>query len=375
MALAEEWAWRLGRIRRAMAEAELEGLLSYAAGWRQENVRYLTGAPLRGSFGLVYLPAVGSPTAWVTHADDVQAIRQWGWIDDVRPLDLDRPWVLGERLSEGGRPQKLGLAHRELMPRVLYQAVQKALPHAEVVSATRLMDRVRMVKSAWELEQMRRAGTVADAGWRAFVEAVRPGVREYEVVAAVESVLKRLGAGDNFMLIASGKEEVMGMTPPGNRALERGDMVRTELTPALNGYFTQICRTVVVGVPNDRQQRSHALFREALEAGLAAVRAGVTADAIARAENDVFRKYDLGQYCTSQYTRVRGHGLGLHPDDVPQIVEGNETVLEEHAVVVIHPNTYTPWAGYHVLGDPVVVTKEGCEPLLTTERVLFAAPV
>lgn len=366
-----EFQWRVGRVRQAMAEANLEGLLCYAAGWRAENVRYLTGTGLRGSFTLVYLPAVGEATAFVSHPQDQQAILAQGWIRDVRPLGLPQCAALAERLHEGGAPGRLGVAHLELMPTLLAEAVTRALPKGELTSATRLMDRVRMVKSEWELEQMRRAGQVAMAGWQAFVSAVRPGGREYEIVAAVEAEIKGRGATDNFMLIASGKEEVMGMTPPGDRVLEPGDMVRTELTPQLNGYYAQICRTVVVGPANDGQRRSHELFREALEAGLAAVHAGVTAAEIARAENEVFRKYGYGQYCTSQYTRVRGHGLGLHPDDVPQILEDNQTVLEENAVIVVHPNTYTPLAGYHVLGDPVVVKAHGYEPLLSTERILF----
>ena len=133
-------------------------------------------------------------------------------------------------------------------------------------------------------------------------------------VAAVEHELKRLGAEDNFMLIASGGREVMGMTPPGERRLQVGDLVRTELTPQVNGYWCQICRTAVLGEPDPAQRRSSELFLEALEAGLAAVRAGVTADEVARAENDVFRRHGYGEYCTSRYTRVRGHGHGLHPD-------------------------------------------------------------
>jgi Xaa-Pro aminopeptidase len=222
---------------------------------------------------------------------------------------------------------------------------------------------------------MRRAGVVCSAGWEAFVNAVRPGVREYEIVAEVEARIKSMGAQDNFMLMASGRDEVRGMTPPGNRQLEAGDMVRTELTPSLDGYYAQICRSVVLGPPSEGQLKSFDLFNEAVEAGLAAVRAGVTGGDIARAENDVFRKHGYGEYTSSKYTRVRGHGHGLFPDEIPALLEDDETVLEENAVIIVHPNTYTPLCGYHVLGDPVVVKSGGYEPLLTTERILFTAPV
>ena len=366
---------RIVRIRQAMAKEGLEGMLAFAPGWRKENVRYLTGTALRGSFTLAYLPASGTPAAFASTVQDAHAIREFGWVNDVRPLTYPHCQELISRLQEGGAPNKLGIAHLELMPRMLLEAILSGLPNTHIVSATRLMNQVRFTKSEWELEQIRRAGVVCSQGWKAFVEALKPGVMEYEIVAAVEAELKRLGAQDNFMLIASGGTEVKGMTPPGNRRLQIGDMVRTELTPQLNGYWAQICRSAVLGEPNEAQKRSFALFNEALEAGLSVVRAGVTAHDVAFAENEVFRKYGYGEYCTSQYTRVRGHGHGLHVDEVPAIVEGDQTVLEENAVIIVHPNTFTPLAGYHVLGDPVVVKKNGYEPLLTTERVLFTVPV
>ncbi|HVA08591.1 MAG TPA: Xaa-Pro peptidase family protein [Acidimicrobiales bacterium] len=370
----KERDWRVGRVRAAMERVQLDGLLAFAPGWRRENVRYLTGATLRGSFALTYLPASDDLNAFVINAADEAATLSIGWWADVRRVEPPEWDDVVAHLQKDGQLRRLGVAHLELMPKTLLSALREGLRSVEIVSATRLMDEVRLVKSSWELEQIRRAGVVCSAGWEALVGALRPGVAEFEIVAAVDGELKRLGAQDNFMLFASGGDEVMGMTPPGNRQLQVGDMVRTELTPQLDGYYAQICRSAVLGEPNEGQKLSFELFKEALEAGLSVVHAGVTAHEIAVAENDVFRKHGYGEYTTSQYTRVRGHGHGLHPDEIPSLLEGDETVLEENAVIIIHPNTYTPLAGYHVLGDPVVVKESGYELLLTTERVLFSAP-
>jgi Xaa-Pro aminopeptidase len=373
---AEDFGARIQRVRDAADQAQLDAILAYAPGWRRENVRYLTGAALRGAFAFGYLPARGQAAAFVSNVADEQAVRQAGWVPDVRVLAFPDVREVATRIrADVGRGGRIGVAHLELMPRAIHGSLRRELGPAELVSATRLMDMVRLVKSDWELDQIRRAGVVCSAGWAAFVAALHPGVAEYEVVANVEAELKRLGAQDNFMLFASGGDEVRGMTPPGARRLQPGDMVRTELTPQLDGYYAQICRSAVLGEPSEGQRRSFELFNEAVQAGLDAVRAGVTAGDVARAENDVFRKHGYGEYTTSQYTRVRGHGHGLHPDEIPALLEDNETVLEENAVIIVHPNTYTPLAGYHVLGDPVVVTGGGYQPLLTTERKLFTAPV
>lgn len=362
---------RYRRAREAMSEADLDVLLAYAPGWRRENVRFLSDAPVLGSAAFVLLPAQGDPSAYSTRRADLAAIKAQGWVDEAHLLDLPDASALSDRLRQE-RPRRIGVAHHELLPAVLADMLRRAAPNAEIVSATALMEGVRMVKSQWELTRIRLSGEVCAAGWKKFVDVLEPGLPEYRIVAEVESELKRLGAENNFMLIASGGDEVLGMTPPGDRRLQQGDMVRTELTPQMSGYWLQICRSAVVGPPNDGQKKSFDLFNEAVEAGMSVVKPGVTAHEVAMAENDVFRKYGYGEYCTSQWTRVRGHGHGLHLDETP-IIEENHTVLPEGAVFIIHPNTYTPLAGYHVLGDPVVVTATGCEVLIDTERKLFSS--
>lgn len=369
MSLSErDWRWQ--RVRSRMADAGVDGLLAYAAGWRREDLRYLADVQLRGSFAFLYLPLEGEATAFALALDAAEFAKS-GWVQDVRELDDAGMRVVTDRLRGARQPATLGLSQAELVPFGFREALKEALGSATgLVAATKLMSAARMVKSDDELERLRNCGRITDAAWEGMLAAIRPDVTEYEIVASTEAALKAMGATDNFMLIASGGDEVRGMTPPSERRLQVGDMVRTELTPQCNGYWTQICRSAVLGPANDGQRASFELFNEAFEAGVGALRAGVTAHDVAVAENDVFRARGMGDYCTAQWTRVRGHGHGAHLDEVP-IIEGEETVLERNAVVIVHPNTFTPLAGYHVLGDPVVVTDDGWEALLSTPRVLF----
>lgn len=360
---------RYARLREEMEKQGIAGLLAYAPAWRRENVRYLTNAPLQSKYSFAYLPIEGEATAFVLSQEDEAAIIRAGFTQDVRPLSLPGAGEVRTRLQDDIRRGRIAIAHLELLPHGVWTALSDGLPTDRFGSGTGLMDRVRMVKSNWELERIRKSGQVCDVAWQRFVSILRPGVAEYEIVAEVEASLAEQGAEDNFMLIASGGSDVRGMTSPTDRRLCKGDMVRTEVTPQMDGYWAQICRTAVVGPPSDNQRRSFDLFEEAVQAGIAALRPGVTAGEVAAAENDVFRRNGYGEYCTAEYTRVRGHCLGLHLDEVP-ILEGVDTVLEENAVLIVHPNTFTPLAGYHVLGDPVVVTKTGAEPLLSTPRRL-----
>ena len=98
---------------------------------------------------------------------------------------------------------------------------------------------------------------------------------------------------------------------------------------------------------------------------------GVTAADAARAQNDVFRKYGYGEYTGSQYTRVRGHCLGLFPDETPHILEDVDYVFKKDMVIIAHPNTYLPLAGYMVYGDSLLLTDTGVEVLNSTAKELF----
>jgi Xaa-Pro dipeptidase len=364
-----EKQWRYARLREEMAKRGIAGLLAYAPAWRRENVRYLTNAPLRSKYSFAYLPIEGEAAAFVLSPEDEAAVMRAGFTQDVRRLSLPGAGEVRQRIESDIKRGRIAIAHQELLPHGMWTALTDGLPPDRFESATGLMDRRRMVKSDWEVERIRKSGQVCDVAWQKFLSILRPGVAEYEIVAEVEAGLAEQGAEDNFMLIASGGSDVRGMTPPSDRRLCQGDMVRTEITPQMDGYWAQICRTAVVGPPSDNQRKSFDLFEEAVQAGIAAVRPGVTAGEVAAVENDVFRRYGYGEYCTAEYTRVRGHCLGLHLDEVP-LLEGVDTVLEENAVLIVHPNTFTPLAGYHVLGDPVVVTKTGAEILLSTPRRL-----
>jgi Xaa-Pro aminopeptidase len=223
-----------------------------------------------------------------------------------------------------------------------------------------------------EIDAIRRAAKLADEGYRVFMEAARPGRADYELVADVEAFFRANGVDDNFQIIGVGGVDVRGMAPPSGKRLKRGDMVTTELTPCVDGYYAQICRTLVIGPINSEQKSAHALWRESMEAGIAAVRDGVTAADIAKAENDVFRKHGMGEYTTSEYTRVRGHGMGLFADSKPHLLEDVTTRIDAGMALIVHPNTYNPNVGYMVLGDGVIVTKSGCEVLTGTPRELFS---
>lgn len=354
---------RIDRIVLLLGERGWDLLVLYGDGWRKEFVRSVLNLGYSGTHAFVGVTKGREVFAVFTDPWDYErANGTAGGYVDVE-LSFDPEDALRRRST-----RKSAVAGLELMETRFAEAFPE-LP----VTATAELERMRMVKTDSEIEALGRAAALADRGYRRFVETAEVGITEVELAAEVEAFLKSEGAEDNFMLLSSGGPEVKSMKPPTERTLREGDLVSTELTPQVDGYYAQICRTLVVGEPSRAQTEAFDVFLRAQKAGEDCLRPGVDSADVARAENDVFREAGLGEYVTSRYTRVRGHGLGLYVDERPSLLEDVHETVEENMVLIAHPNTYHPKAGYIVFGDALAVAQDGCRSLSTTERKLFQA--
>ncbi|HTH35243.1 MAG TPA: Xaa-Pro peptidase family protein [Xanthobacteraceae bacterium] len=356
---------RQKRLAAAMAEAGIDIVVLYGNAWQGDYLRYGADFGILEGHGIALVNADGGVELFLDSATDAERAELEAPAVTVH-LAPDIARVVGARLDRAANA-RIAAAPRRFLPRWLADATRSF----KLDDATALLDKLLMHKSAGEIAAVRRAAEIADEAYVEFLRMVRPGRRQFEIVADLEAHLRRRGCPDNFMIIGSGGKDVLGMTPPSERRIAVGDLVTTELTPAVDGYFAQICRTLVVGKASEAQRRAFGVFVEALEAGIAAVRPGVRAADVAKAENDVFRKHGLGEYTTSQWTRVRGHGIGMFADSKPHILEDVNTVLEPGMTLIVHPNTYHPDVGYIVLGDALAVTDTGAEVLCRTPRQLF----
>jgi Xaa-Pro dipeptidase len=360
---------RIKRLTDAMQESGLDAMLVYGNAWQGDYLRYATDFGILEGQALAIVRGDGHITLYLDSPLEAdRAALDCPGIEVVLAPDLTAEV---EGALDRMRNQSMGAAPQRLLPR----RIALRAGELKIMDETGFIDRLLMRKLDGEIDAIRRAAHLADEGYKVFMQAVRPGRADYELVAEAEAFFRANGVDDNFQIIGVGGVEVKGMAPPSGKRLKRGDMVTTELTPCVEGYYAQICRTLVVGEASAEQKAAHALWREAMEAGIATVRPGITAADIARAENDVFRKHGMGQYTTSEYTRVRGHGMGLFADSKPHILEDVTTRIEAGMALIVHPNTYHPVVGYMVLGDGVAVTDDGCEVLTGTPRELFSIAV
>ncbi|MDB5964739.1 MAG: aminopeptidase family protein [Polaromonas sp.] len=357
---------RAARLRAAMRGAGLELLVIAGNAWRSDYIRYaLDVTPMEGECVALF-PANGAPSLVVE--TPVEAARIASEQPGLRVSWSTSPFADAEQAIAASGARGVGLAPAQVPARLARGPLG-----ASVAATTALMDRLMVAKSKSEADAVERACHMADAGYSVFRDASRTGRREYELTADTEAWFRANGCPENFMILGSGGPELRGMHPPGDRRLIPGDLVTTELTPCVDGYYAQICRTLVIGPPSAEQLKAYAVYVEALEAGIAMVKPGKTHGDVAKAQNDVFRKHGLGDYVTSEYTRVRGHGMGLFVDGV-HVLEDVKLVLEPDMTLIVHPNTYHPVVGYIVLGDTVRVTEDGCKVLIQQPRELISVP-
>ncbi len=340
-----------------MSESRWDVLLLYGHSWRKDFFRSLVNFNFFGAHAVAALRRSNELEVVVSHPWDAEILGHK--LDAKVTFDADFVTAV-RRLSSG----KTAIAGREFMEARFVDEV--------TVSATVAAETLRRFKTSEEIGFVQQAAQLADAGYKYFFETAEEGMAEYELVAEVEAFLKTHGAEDNFMLIGSGGTEVYGMRPPTERRFRKGDNITTELTPQVNGYYAQICRTMVLGEPRSEQRRSFEIFQEAQAAAQNFLKPGVNIKDVARVQNDVFRREGYGEYTGAKYTRVRGHNLGLYPDENPWVLEDVDCVVNKNMVVIAHPNTYLPLSGYMVFGDTLLVTDAGCVSLNQTEKKLFS---
>ena len=151
----------------------------------------------------------------------------------------------------------------------------------EPADADTLVSSLAATRTPVELERIETAAKIADAGFAALCETARVGMWEHELAAEVEAAMQAAGSDDNYGLLAAGSHN-LAIRAPTNRTLEKGDLIVGEITPCYRGYFAQLCRTLVLGEPNDVQRQKYDMLIRAQQAGFAAAKPGLPSAGIAQ---------------------------------------------------------------------------------------------
>jgi Xaa-Pro aminopeptidase len=231
-----------------------------------------------------------------------------------------------------------------------------------------------MVKEPAEIERIRDAAKVADAGMKAAIAAVKPGLTESQVAAEAEYALRQAGAEEFWRTyVSSGPRTNIAHGLPTLRRLQEGDLVMIDVHPIVDGYSADMCRTVCAGQPTTEQQAAYDLFLKAQQATIAKVRAGIGMVELEETLHGVLKDAGHGAHVFGPPI----HGVGIEFEEAP-LPPGHAFFHGEKAPPPLPANVVLavgncglyagPW-GVRV-EDTVVVGEEGPDVLTTVPREL-----
>jgi Xaa-Pro aminopeptidase len=238
----------------------------------------------------------------------------------------------------------------------------------DLVPRRGLVESLRVVKEPEELDAIRRAAEVTDATYERLAEEQFAGRTEKELVWRMEQLFHDCGAaGLAFPIdIASGPTAASPHAEAGDRTIEEGELVLVDAGALVDGYPSDSTRMFAVGGISDSLRGAYDMVREAQQAGLDAVRAGVSGRDVDAAARAVISQAGYGE----NFGHGLGHGLGLLVHEAPPLRPESEEVLAVGNVVTVEPGIYLNGVAGIRIEDLVVVTEDGCEVLTSFPKEL-----
>jgi Xaa-Pro aminopeptidase len=248
-------------------------------------------------------------------------------------------------------------------------ALEKRFEEVQWVPVAGLLSQQVAVKDDEEVERIVRAQRVTEAVLQEIVDRIEPGRTEREIAADIVHAHLRRGAEKMSFdpIVASGPNAALPHARPTDRVLHPGDLVVLDMGGFVDGYASDMTRTVSVGEPGERQRQVHEAVRRAQKAALQEARAGLTGAELDGVARSVLEEEGLASY----FTHSLGHGLGLEIHEKPRVSRRSDEALPAGACVTIEPGVYMPEEEIGVRIEDIVVLEEGgCRNLTEASREL-----
>ena len=220
-----------------------------------------------------------------------------------------------------------------------YRRYTQELP-CILTPAQSLLDDLRASKDEGEIEAMKKAQKITDDAFKAVLNYIRPGMTEQEVAARLVYEMLRMGAEKVSFdpIVAAGPNGSRPHAIPGGRVLEQGMFVTMDFGCKVDGYCSDMTRTVAIGHPDEEMEKVYQTVLEAQKAGINAARAGVPGKEIDAAARRVIEEAGYGEYFNHGF----GHSLGIDIHENPIANAREEKLLPVGAVISAEPGIYFP---------------------------------
>jgi Xaa-Pro aminopeptidase len=333
-----------------------------------QNRRYLSG--FTGSAGYLLITAGDAliATDFRYYEQSAQQAPGFRLYQATGPVEGWLPGLLTAAGDVGAK--RLGFESADLTF-LVYRALRKAiegLPAGQrprLIATTNLVETLRAIKEPEELAALQAAVDLGDAAFQHVAERLEPGWTEKQTAWEIEKHMRERGgeAASFDTIVAGGPWSAMPHAYPRDRALERGEMVVIDMGVRLDGYCSDLSRTLFLGRPDDRSKKVYDIVLGAQLTAEELVQAGMTGEEAHNLAHRVIEEAGYGE----NFGHGLGHGVGLAVHESPRLARTSEDVLTDGMVVTIEPGIYiTGWGGVRI--EDMVVIQNG------KARVMTGAP-
>ncbi|MFT8362200.1 MAG: Xaa-Pro peptidase family protein [Sporolactobacillus sp.] len=366
----EEFDSRYTRLQQLLAASNLEALFVHTP----ENIFYLTGYQSPGyyMYQCLIVPQSGQPIL-VPRAGEISNVQTYSWLSDEQmtpyddtndPVSVTVDSFKGLHLPKGKIGVELG---SWFLPVQNYQKLVGKLQDYQMVNAQGTVEKLRLIKSEAEIVYIREACKVADESMRAGLDAIKVGINEDEVAAAMFTGMMRAGGEYLGMepFVSSGYRSGNMHAAWGHKIICKDETILMELAGARNRYHGAIMRSAYTGKPTDEIKRITDVCIRSLQAAIDIIRPGVTSGEVDDACRGVIERAGL----FNLFRKRTGYSIGIAfaPDwgegHIMSLQRDDPKVLKEGMVFHMPPAIRLP--NHYGIGfsHTVLVTKDGCEPL------------
>jgi Xaa-Pro aminopeptidase len=341
-----------------LAEPKLDALLVT----NLHNVRYLTG--FTGSNGAVLLFTDKAAVLFTDPRYGVQSQQQVNC-----PVRIAKGPLTAAILHEIDRAavRRVGFEQNHFSV-AQFETFKKGLPaRAQLQPTSGLIERLRMIKDAGEIERIRASCITNSRALDAALKRFRIGMRESDLSAEIDYQNRKLGAeAPSFdTIVAAGERAALPHAHAGPSKIGPGILL-IDMGAFRDGYASDMTRMVHVGPAPPKYKRAYRAVLEAQLAAIEAVKPGATTSSVDRTARNTLKRYDLEK----EFIHSTGHGLGLEIHEAPRIGRKDNTRLDAGMAITIEPGVYVEgWGGIRI-EDTVLVTAGGCEILTPTPKTL-----
>jgi len=351
----------LERIRHSLKRRQLEAILVT----QPDNRRYLSGYTARDhaineSAGVLLIPCAGKPWLLTDSRFHLQAQEEAAdFAVKLYPRGLFP--LLRLLLKRLGIKRLAFESHYFLHSTSLILARLAAEIKVELAPLTGFIEELRLEKDTAELAIIERAVLLNEEVFQEIYPTLRPGQTEKEVAQAIENAMRLKGAERPSFetIVASGPNAALPHAVPSDRPLAAGETIVIDMGLILDGYCSDMTRTVVLGTPDAKTVALFRLVRKAQLAGLNSLRPGISGMAVDKIARNVIELAGQGE----RFGHGLGHGVGLNVHEGPSLNYRNRKPLAAGMVVTVEPGVYIPgWGGVR-LENMAVVEQDGCRVL------------